>query len=173
MVPRIEGGRRVGSGELGGHRLAQHDGPSLLELGDHGGVVVGHEVGVEGRAGCGLHACGVEDDLQADGDAVQGPRGRSLGNGLLSTGGRAQHFFAVDGDPRLQVLLGVDAGQQGLGQLHRGELAGGDLLCRLGQAQLIRLGHGSPPDSSGTEWSRFGPISPDIMSHFSYARPLE
>ena len=104
VVPRVESRRRVGGGELSGHCLAQHDSPSLLQLGDDGGIVVGHEVGVQWRAGSGLHACRIEDILQANGHTMQCPKRLPPGDGLLSPGGSTQHLLAVHGDPRLQVL---------------------------------------------------------------------
>ena len=137
-VPWIAGGRRIGGGEFSGNRLAQYDGPSFLQPGNAGRVVLGNEVGVYARAGGGLHALGVEDILQAHWDAGH----YAEGGFLFPLPGVAHYGLPVDGDPGLQVrIVGVYPVQKGPNVVGRGQMSAAHLFGRIADAESIGFGH--------------------------------
>src|SRR5260370_40553706 len=63
----------MAAGELGGHRLAEHDGAGLHELGDTGGVLADDMVAIDRRAAGRGHRPGGDDVLHRQRYAVQRP----------------------------------------------------------------------------------------------------
>ena len=136
-VPRIQGGRGVETGEFGGHRLAHHYCSGLLQTGQYGGVLVGHEVGVYPRAGRGRDSSRVEDVLDPHRDAVERAR---IGHGIqlaLALLGVGQYGLTIYVYPGLQRFQGVGTGQQRLGRLHRADFAGTDLAGQLSCGKFV------------------------------------
>ena len=140
-IPGVERLRRIQAGELGGDRLAHHDGASLLEAGKDSGILVGHEVSVDSRAGGGGDAGSVEDVFDTDGYAMQGARIRKGIQLALALFGIGQHSLAVDVHPGLQRFQGVGALQQGFGDVNGAYLAGTNRPGKLGGGEFVKFGH--------------------------------
>ena len=69
-VPGIARAARLGSGELGGHRLADDDGAGVAQRRDAGRVLFRAPAGKQRRAHFGRHVDGLDDVLDADRHAV-------------------------------------------------------------------------------------------------------
>ena len=93
----------VKTGEFGGYRLAQHDGPGFPKQVYGYGGLVGDVIGVDLGTGGGGDAGDVIDVFDADWHAVQGSgRGTALQFclALLSVG---QHSLTIDPDPGIKT----------------------------------------------------------------------
>ena len=147
-VPRIQGGRWIETGELGGHRLAHHDSASLLQAGQDGCVVFRHKIGVHpGAGGCG-DSGGVEDVLDPDGDTVQRPGIGQRVEFALTLFGVGQHGLAINVDPGRQRFQRVGAGQQRLGHIYGADLPRAYPAGHLGGGEFMQFGHLSSSEIS-------------------------
>ena len=143
-------------GELVHVQLAEGDGAGGLELVDHGGVVGRLEAGEDLRAAGGQHALGAEQILVRDRRAEQGA---GFASGAAGVGGLGllQREVLGHGDKAVELRVELlDAAQQALGQLGRGELLVGECAGDLGQGQLM---HGGGFPYSMTLGTRYRPLS--------------
>ena len=100
--------------------------------------MVGNEVGQDAGAGGGEHPLGVEDVLEADGDAVKGPSDLVPADLILALPGIGEDLFPVDGHPRMEGgLEGVDPVEKGLGEGDRGNGPLADFPSCFGDAELV------------------------------------
>ena len=141
-VPRVERGRWIHAGELGGNRFAQHDGPGPLEQGHRSGIVVGHEMLVNLGAGGGGNAGSVVKVLDADGNAMQWARFGATGHFFIPGFSIRQHRHPVQVHPGIEGRFQrVNAVQQGLGQVHRRQFPAADEASGFGNVEFVGLGH--------------------------------
>ena len=154
-VPRVEAGSELGdrAGRVQGHlvavQLGDDDRAGPLELADEGGVPFGDMAVVNVRAHRGRDAGHVGEVLDADGHAMQRPAVAAADDFAFGLPRGRQRLIAEDrgrGVERRAQPLG--ARQAGAGHLNRADLAGGDALADLDQAELPQLrgvSHPRPP----------------------------
>src|SRR5262249_22138442 len=105
QVPGVARRRRVEAGVLRGHRLADQDRPGLAEPADDGRVLAGDAVGPELRARGSGPVEHVDDVLDADRDAVQGPAAVAPAELLGEALGLGAGLVAGDEDPGADARL--------------------------------------------------------------------
>ena len=107
----------MAAGELGGHRLAEHDGARLHELRHAGGVLAHHVVAIDRRAagrGQGLRG---DDVLHRERNAVQRP---DRAGALVELVGALSRALRIERLPGMDLALaGLDAVEAGLDQIAR------------------------------------------------------
>ena len=135
--------------ELRGVGLADHDRAGTLQPRDvgraDGGRPVPERLAPERVGHAGLE---IEEVLDRDGDAVQGPQRRSRNHGLLGFAREVPRLVVQHQDVCVHGLVAqFDALEKGVYDVDRGQVAapdaGGQLGCRH-VGKLILHGHGTP-----------------------------
>jgi hypothetical protein len=136
-VVRVAGLARRVDRELGGDRLAEDHRTRGAQQAHDRGVGARPPPGMEHRAVLGRHVGGVDDVLDADRQAVQGPE-RPAALALLVGGARLpERVLRVEERPGLDLgLARLDPLQAGLDELLRGEPAVPKRRGDVGRAQL-------------------------------------
>ena len=112
--------------------------PAALKRATAVASVVGNVAGEQLRAALGQDARGVERVLDRERHAVQGPKRRAAGDGLVGRIGARQRLFGHQGDDGvdLRVHRG-DAVQVRLDHFTRGELLGADERRKRGRVLVM------------------------------------
>ena len=124
----VSGLARAEERELGGDRLAGDERASRTQASDHARVGAGDPPGVQRRAILGGHARGIEDVLDADGDAVEGADG--VTGAPLRVGGAGSGEQLLRSEEAEGTKLGLafaDPAQARRYELFRAESAGAQL----------------------------------------------
>jgi hypothetical protein len=123
-------------------RVKDH-GTGLLERGHHRGIELRLATCVDRRAVFGRHVLGIDDVLDADGNAMQRPDAQTLPAPLIGPARLLESEVAVEVGPRLHDLLTFrDPLKAGRDQHLRRDFTRHDAPRGFGRGQLRQVGHG-------------------------------